>query len=67
MPGVPDLYQGSELWQLALERSRQPRPVDYEPLRRRCETLDNLPPEEIAARMDEGLPKLWIDAHAPCG
>ena len=30
IPGVPDFYQGSELWDLSLVDPRYPRPVDYE-------------------------------------
>jgi len=64
-PGVPDFYQGTELWDLSLVDPDNRRPVDY-PLRRRL--LDELgkglekgiTPEEILARMDDGLPKLWL-------
>jgi len=33
-PGVPDLYQGTELWDLSLVYPDNRRPVDYEKLRR---------------------------------
>jgi (1->4)-alpha-D-glucan 1-alpha-D-glucosylmutase len=58
-PGVPDLYQGSELWDLSLVDPDNRRPVDYEARRRLLCELDRLSPQEILARMDEGLPKLW--------
>ena len=60
-PGVPDFYQGSELWDLSLVDPDNRRPVDYE-LRRRllAELKEGRPPEAILARMDEGLPKLWL-------
>jgi (1->4)-alpha-D-glucan 1-alpha-D-glucosylmutase len=58
-PGVPDLYQGSELWDLSLVDPDNRRPVDYDGRRRLICELDRLSPEEILARMDEGLPKLW--------
>jgi (1->4)-alpha-D-glucan 1-alpha-D-glucosylmutase len=59
-PGVPDFYQGSELWDLALVDPDNRRPVDYG-LRRRllCE-LENSTSSEILVRADEGLPKLWV-------
>ncbi|HYH47395.1 MAG TPA: malto-oligosyltrehalose synthase [Thermoanaerobaculia bacterium] len=60
-PGVPDLYQGSELWDLSLVDPDNRRPVDYE--RRRgllAELAGGLSLEEILARSDEGLPKLWL-------
>ena len=59
-PGVPDFYQGTEIWDLSLVDPDNRRPVDY-PLRRRLleELEKGLRPEEILARMDDGLPKLW--------
>ena len=59
-PGVPDFYQGSELWDLTLVDPDNRRPVDYA-LRRRllCE-LGNSQVREILDRADEGLPKLWV-------
>ncbi|HEX2642467.1 MAG TPA: malto-oligosyltrehalose synthase, partial [Thermoanaerobaculia bacterium] len=60
-PGVPDLYQGTEIWDLSLVDPDNRRPVDYD-LRRRllADLQKGFSPEEILARMDEGLPKLWI-------
>jgi (1->4)-alpha-D-glucan 1-alpha-D-glucosylmutase len=60
-PGVPDFYQGSELWDLSLVDPDNRRPVDYEQRRRLlAELKEGMPPEAILARMDEGLPKLWL-------
>jgi (1->4)-alpha-D-glucan 1-alpha-D-glucosylmutase len=62
-PGVPDLYQGTELWDLSLVDPDNRRPVDYG-LRKRllCE-LKRMKAEDVAAqvmlRADEGLPKMW--------
>jgi (1->4)-alpha-D-glucan 1-alpha-D-glucosylmutase len=60
-PGVPDFYQGTEIWDLSLVDPDNRRPVDYE-LRRRllADLKEGLTPEEILARMEEGLPKLWV-------
>jgi len=60
-PGVPDFYQGTEIWDLSLVDPDNRRPVDYE-LRRRLlgELEKGMSPEEILGRMDEGLPKLWV-------
>jgi (1->4)-alpha-D-glucan 1-alpha-D-glucosylmutase len=44
MPGIPDVYQGTELWDLSLVDPDNRRPVDYE-LRR-----------SLLARLDEG----WV-------
>jgi len=62
-PGVPDLYQGGELWDFSLVDPDNRRPVDYALRRRLFEDLrqfsaDNLA-EQIMHRADEGLPKLW--------
>ncbi|MDP9432178.1 MAG: malto-oligosyltrehalose synthase [Actinomycetota bacterium] len=40
MPGVPDVYQGSELWDLSLVDPDNRRPVDYETRRRLLAELD---------------------------
>jgi (1->4)-alpha-D-glucan 1-alpha-D-glucosylmutase len=65
-PGVPDLYQGSELWDLSLVDPDNRRPVDYD-LRRRLlaelktgDSTGKMTPEAILDRMDDGLPKLWL-------
>jgi (1->4)-alpha-D-glucan 1-alpha-D-glucosylmutase len=59
-PGVPDLYQGAELWDLSLVDPDNRRPVDYELRRRLLNELPGLTPDQILARMDEGLPKLHV-------
>ncbi|HEY4589615.1 MAG TPA: malto-oligosyltrehalose synthase, partial [Thermoanaerobaculia bacterium] len=60
-PGVPDFYQGSEVWDLSLVDPDNRRPVDYELRQRLLDDLKRgMTPEEILARMDEGLPKLWL-------
>jgi (1->4)-alpha-D-glucan 1-alpha-D-glucosylmutase len=58
-PGIPDTYQGTELWDLSLVDPDNRRPVDYELRRRLLAELDHLSPEQILERNDDGLPKLW--------
>ena len=60
-PGVPDTYQGGELWDLSLVDPDNRRPVDYD-LRREMliELQDDMDVEEIVRGMDSGLPKLWV-------
>jgi (1->4)-alpha-D-glucan 1-alpha-D-glucosylmutase len=62
-PGVPDLYQGSELWDLSLVDPDNRRPVDFTVRERLVDELLELGP--AAARLawerrDEGLPKLLL-------
>lgn len=59
-PGVPDLYQGTELWDLSLVDPDNRRPVDYELRKRLLSELPSLTVEDICGREDEGLPKLWL-------
>jgi (1->4)-alpha-D-glucan 1-alpha-D-glucosylmutase len=64
-PGVPDLYQGTELWSLALVDPDNRRPVDYEARRAALAAArDGSTPEAILAAADEGMPKLWTTWHA---
>jgi (1->4)-alpha-D-glucan 1-alpha-D-glucosylmutase len=68
-PGVPDLYQGTELWDLSLVDPDNRRPVDFEARRRllaRLEAYDGGPPDVrgILAEMESGLPKLWVVRQA---
>jgi (1->4)-alpha-D-glucan 1-alpha-D-glucosylmutase len=58
-PGVPDTYQGTELWDLSLVDPDNRRPVDYELRRKLLSELPQLSVSEITRRSDEGLPKLW--------
>lgn len=59
-PGVPDLYQGGELWDHSLVDPDNRRPVDYALRTELLAELRTLTPQQILARMEEGLPKLWL-------
>jgi (1->4)-alpha-D-glucan 1-alpha-D-glucosylmutase len=63
-PGVPDLYQGTELWDASLVDPDNRRPVDYAVRRALLDALDDATPEAVLARRDEGLPKLWVVERA---
>jgi (1->4)-alpha-D-glucan 1-alpha-D-glucosylmutase len=62
-PGVPDLYQGTELWDLSLVDPDNRRPVDYALRRQLLSELKTMDRDRVAelvmAREDDGLPKLW--------
>ena len=65
-PGVPDVYQGTELWELSLVDPDNRRPVDFEERRRLLGRLDALAgdPAAVLGEMDAGLPKLWVTRQA---
>jgi (1->4)-alpha-D-glucan 1-alpha-D-glucosylmutase len=58
-PGVPDFYQGNELWDLSLVDPDNRRPVDFALRQQLLAELKHLSVEQVWARRDEGLPKLW--------
>jgi (1->4)-alpha-D-glucan 1-alpha-D-glucosylmutase len=65
VPGVPDVYQGCEVWSLTLVDPDNRRPVDFERRRELLAALAGGPsPEQILAQSDEGLPKLWVVRQA---
>ena len=59
-PGVPDIYQGCELWDLSLVDPDNRRPVDYALRRQLLDDMRGLSPEEVMERSEEGMPKLWV-------
>jgi (1->4)-alpha-D-glucan 1-alpha-D-glucosylmutase len=59
-PGVPDIYQGNEIWDFSLVDPDNRRPVDYQ---RRRELLDSLPaakPGELLEHWPDGRIKLFL-------
>jgi len=62
VPGVPDTYQGCELWDLSLVDPDNRRPVDFDRRRRLLAELaeGGLEPGDLMARAGEGLPKLAL-------
>jgi (1->4)-alpha-D-glucan 1-alpha-D-glucosylmutase len=63
-PGVPDIYQGSEIWNLSLVDPDNRRPVDFELRRRLLASLATMSVEEVTQRADDGLTKLWVITKA---
>ncbi len=59
-PGVPDIYQGGELWDLALVDPDNRRSVDYDVRRRLLDEAASIGPAEAWDRRDTGMPKLWL-------
>jgi (1->4)-alpha-D-glucan 1-alpha-D-glucosylmutase len=63
-PGVPDIYQGCEVWSLSLVDPDNRGPVDFRLRRRFLKSLERLDCAQIMQRMEEGLPKLWVIRQA---
>jgi (1->4)-alpha-D-glucan 1-alpha-D-glucosylmutase len=59
-PGVPDFYQGSELWDFSLVDPDNRRPVDYDVRRRRIEEVADASPSELLEHWRDGRIKLFV-------
>jgi len=59
-PGVPDIYQGMEGWNLSLVDPDNRRAVDFSTLRRMLSGLKDMAAGDVLRRMDEGFPKMWV-------
>jgi (1->4)-alpha-D-glucan 1-alpha-D-glucosylmutase len=62
-PGVPDFYQGTELWDLSLVDPDNRRPVDFELRAAFARRVRSLSAADLVAEWDSGLPKLWMTAR----
>jgi (1->4)-alpha-D-glucan 1-alpha-D-glucosylmutase len=62
-PGVPDFYQGTELWDLSLVDPDNRRPVDFAQRERLLQGTAQLQAAEVLADWESGLPKLWMTAR----
>jgi (1->4)-alpha-D-glucan 1-alpha-D-glucosylmutase len=59
-PGVPDFYQGSELWDLFLTDPDNRRSVDFDLRAGLLKKAKKLSAEEAWAQHESGLAKLWL-------
>lgn len=62
-PGVPDTYQGTELWDLSLVDPDNRRPVDFGLRRALLGEMEAMTPQEVCDRAEEGLPKMLVTAR----
>jgi (1->4)-alpha-D-glucan 1-alpha-D-glucosylmutase len=72
-PGIPDFYQGNEIWDFSLVDPDNRRPVDYS---RRCQLLNRLRElqahgelpliEELTHDLTDGAIKLYVTSRALC-
>ena len=65
-PGVPDVYQGNELWEFSLVDPDNRRPVDYAVRRRLLDELADEAPGGIARKLAENVadPRCKLFLHA---
>ncbi len=59
-PGVPDFYQGSELWDFSLVDPDNRRPVDYALRAERLQSLEGADPAELLAQWRDGRLKMFV-------
>jgi len=58
--GIPDFYQGTEIWDLSLVDPDNRRPVDYNLRQRMFDMLSAMTIEQVMEHVDEGFPKLYL-------
>jgi (1->4)-alpha-D-glucan 1-alpha-D-glucosylmutase len=59
-PGVPDIYQGNEIWDFSLVDPDNRRPVDYGLRRQMLAALGNVQPEALLRNWPDGRIKLFL-------
>ncbi|HJT45885.1 MAG TPA: malto-oligosyltrehalose synthase [Chthoniobacterales bacterium] len=63
-PGVPDIYQGSELWNFSLVDPDNRRPVDYKLRAEMLSGLSDQTPQQLLERWPDGSIKMLITQRA---
>ncbi len=59
-PGVPDIYQGNEIWDYSLVDPDNRRPVDYRPRREMLEALSASTSDELVRNWPDGRIKMFL-------
>jgi (1->4)-alpha-D-glucan 1-alpha-D-glucosylmutase len=62
-PGVPDFYQGTELWDLSLVDPDNRRPVDFDTRLSLLRRARGMSAAKALMEWDSGTPKLWMTAR----
>ncbi len=60
VPGVPDIYQGTETWDFSLVDPDNRRPVDYAQREEALHSLDAATPQDLLAHWPDGRVKLFV-------
>ena len=59
VPGVPDIYQGGELWDFSLVDPDNRRPVDWARRQALLDEIDTARPADLATHWQDGREKLF--------
>ncbi len=62
-PGVPDIYQGTEIWDYSLVDPDNRRPVDYKRRREMLESLATANPRDLVHTWPDGRIKMFLTRH----
>lgn len=62
-PGVPDIYQGNEVWNFSLVDPDNRRPVDFGMRNEMLRSLESAPPAELLERWPDGRIKLLLTSR----
>jgi (1->4)-alpha-D-glucan 1-alpha-D-glucosylmutase len=63
VPGVPDIYQGGELWDLSLVDPDNRRPVDWRMRRALLDEVAAMRPTDLSVKWQDGREKLFLIRH----
>jgi (1->4)-alpha-D-glucan 1-alpha-D-glucosylmutase len=63
-PGVPDIYQGNEIWDFSLVDPDNRRPVDYQLRRDMLSCLTSSKPEDLLHNWPDGRIKMFLTQRA---
>jgi (1->4)-alpha-D-glucan 1-alpha-D-glucosylmutase len=63
-PGVPDIYQGNEIWDFSLVDPDNRRPVDYKARAEMLSCLTTKSPEELLQNWPDGRIKMFLTQRA---
>ncbi len=59
-PGIPDLYQGAELWEIVLVDPDNRRAIDYEFRQNIFTQMEKMSSKEALEHLDTGLTKMFV-------
>jgi (1->4)-alpha-D-glucan 1-alpha-D-glucosylmutase len=59
-PGVPDIYQGNEIWDFSLVDPDNRRPVDYKRRREMLQSITRAKPHDLLANWADGRIKMFL-------